>query len=95
MQQIPPPQLPGHGPDIPAGPTVIPILPTRVQQPGRQAPLPDAVAVWQRAVPDSAPPFDDEIAATTRQDASDPGSDMTAQFWERARVRRARQPAGG
>jgi Family of unknown function (DUF6459) len=48
------------------------MLPTRVRQPGRQAPLPDAVAVRQCAVPDSAPPFDDEIAATTRQDASDP-----------------------
>jgi len=74
MQQIPPPQLPWHGPEIPARPAVIPILPTRVQQPGRQAPLPDAVAVRRCAVPDSAPPFDTEIPATTRQDAKHPGT---------------------
>jgi hypothetical protein len=61
MQQIPPPQLPWHGPEIPVGPAVIPILPTRVQQPGRQAPLPDAVAVRQCPVPDTAPPFDAEM----------------------------------
>jgi hypothetical protein len=72
MQQIPPPQLPWHGPEIPARPAVIPILPTRVQQPGRQAPLPDAVAVRRCAVPDSAPPFDTEIPAATRQDAKHP-----------------------
>jgi hypothetical protein len=60
MQQIPPPQLPWHRPDIPAAPTVIPTLPTRVQQPGRRAPLPDAVAVRPCAVPATAPPFDDE-----------------------------------
>jgi Family of unknown function (DUF6459) len=64
MQQIPPPQLPWHSPEIPARPTVIPTLPTRVQQPGRQAPLPDAVAVWQCEVPDSAPPFDAEPMST-------------------------------
>ncbi len=60
MEQIPPPQLPWHRPDLPAAPTVIPRLPTRVQQPGRQAPLPDAVAVWPCVVPATAPPFDDE-----------------------------------
>jgi hypothetical protein len=60
MEQIPPPQLPSRRPDVPAAPTVIPRLPTRVQQPGRQAPLPDAVAVQPCAVPATAPPFDDE-----------------------------------
>jgi hypothetical protein len=36
------------------------MLPTRLRQPGRQAPLPDAVAVRRLAVPDPAPPYDDE-----------------------------------
>ena len=63
MQQNPPPQPPGPAPDVPARPAVIPILPTRVRQPGRQAPLPDAVAVRRLKVPDPAPPFDDEIPA--------------------------------
>ena len=63
MQQTPPPQPPRPAPDVPAGPVVVPILPTRVRQPGRQAPLPDAVAVRRLAVPDPAPPFDDEILA--------------------------------
>ena len=38
------------------------MLPTRLRQPGRQAPLPDVVAVRRLAVPDPAPPYDDEIA---------------------------------
>src|SRR5262245_22129460 len=63
MQQTPPPQPPRPAPEIPAGPAVVPILPTRVRQPGRQAPLPDAVAVRRLRVPDPAPPFDDEIPA--------------------------------
>lgn len=63
MQQNPPTQPPA--PAIPAGPAVVPILPTRVRQPGRQAPLPDAVAVRRLTVPDPAPPFDDEIPALT------------------------------
>lgn len=65
MQQTPPPQPPRPAPEVPAGPAVVPILPTRVRQPGRQAPLPDAVAVRRLAVPDPAPPFDDEILALT------------------------------
>jgi hypothetical protein len=65
MQQNPPPQPPAPAPDVPAGPAVVPILPTRVRQPGRQAPLPDAVAVRRLTVPDPAPPFDDEIVALT------------------------------
>jgi hypothetical protein len=39
------------------------MLPTRVREPGRQAPLPDVVAVRRLAVPDPAPPYDDEAAA--------------------------------
>ena len=65
MQQIPPPQLPWHGPELPARPTDIPMLPTRVQQPGRQAPLPDAVAIRQCPVPVTAPPFDPDVPADT------------------------------
>ncbi|HUA40652.1 MAG TPA: Rv3235 family protein [Streptosporangiaceae bacterium] len=65
MQQTPPPQPPRPAPEVPAGPAVVPILPTRVRQPGRQAPLPDAVAVRRLIVPDPAPPFDDEILALT------------------------------
>jgi hypothetical protein len=65
MQQTPPPQPPRPAPEVPAGPAVVPILPTRVRRPGRQAPLPDAVAVRRLAVPDPAPPFDDEILALT------------------------------
>ena len=60
MQQIPPPQLPGGVPDLPATPTVIPRLPTRIQHPGRYAPLPDAVAIRPCPVPATSPPFDDE-----------------------------------
>jgi len=48
----------------PARPTGVPMLPTRVRQPGRQAPLPDAVAIRRLAVPDGAPPFDDEVSAS-------------------------------
>ncbi len=65
MQKIPPPQLPWHGPELPARPPVIPILPTRVQQPGRRAPLPDAVAVRQCPVPETAPPFDSDLPPAT------------------------------
>jgi len=38
------------------------MLPTRLRQPGREAPLPDVVAVRRLLVPDPAPPYDDEIA---------------------------------
>ena len=45
----------------------MPILPTRVRQPGRQAPLPDPVAIRRLKVPDPAPPFDDELPASVEQ----------------------------
>lgn len=70
MHQIPPPQLPPYGPGLPARPAVIPILPTRVQQPGRQAPLPDAVAVRQCPVPVTAPPFDADVPPATSKDGN-------------------------
>ena len=56
------PTQPGLGAGLPASPAVVPMLPTRLRQPGRQAPLPDAVAVRRLAVPDPAPPYDDEIS---------------------------------
>jgi len=65
MQQTPPPQPPRPAPEVPARPAVVPILPTRLRQPGRQAPLPDAVAVRRLTVPDPAPPFDDEMTTAT------------------------------
>jgi hypothetical protein len=67
MEQNPPPQLPWHTPELPTRPVVIPMLPTRVRRPGRRAPLPDAVAVRQLAVPDAAPPYDDEMTADPQQ----------------------------
>jgi Family of unknown function (DUF6459) len=56
------PAQPGLEPGLPARPAVVPMLPTRLRQPGRQAPLPDVVAVRWLAVPDPAPPYDDEAA---------------------------------
>jgi Family of unknown function (DUF6459) len=73
MQQTPPSQPPRPAPEVPAGPAVVPILPTRIRRPGRQAPLPDAVAVRRLTVPDPAPPFDDEILALTTE-----GNEATA-----------------
>jgi len=83
MQQIPPPQLPSHQTELPATPTVIARLATRVRQPGRRAPLPDAVAIRPYTVPATAPPFDDqendEGNGAVRQTADDPpGGDRAA-----------------
>jgi hypothetical protein len=57
-----PPGLPSHPPDMPDRPVVVPILPTRRRPRGRQAPLPDPVAVRQVEVPDWLPPCDGEPA---------------------------------
>jgi hypothetical protein len=79
MQQIQPPQLPSHSPEPPARPpTFIPMLPTRVQQPGRQAPLPDAVAVRRCRVPEAAPPFDADVPSATSKDGNGAGSNAVA-----------------
>jgi uncharacterized protein DUF6459 len=88
MQQIPYPQLPWHIPDMPARPAVVPMLPTRVRQPGRQAPLPDAVAVRQCSVPDTAPPYDDELQAG--QDLPEPPGEP-APDWAEPGVTRGSQ----
>jgi hypothetical protein len=63
MELNPPPGLPSPPPDPPARPTVIPIRPALVipalrRPAGRQAPLPDPVAVRRVQVPDSLPPYD-------------------------------------
>jgi Family of unknown function (DUF6459) len=42
----------------------VPMLPTRVREPGSEVPLPDVVAVRRLAVPDPAPPYDDEAAVS-------------------------------
>jgi hypothetical protein len=70
MQQIPYPPLPWHIPGLPArpiavpGPPDVPMLAPGVRQPGLPAPPPGAVAVWRSAVPETAPPYDDELAAS-------------------------------
>jgi Family of unknown function (DUF6459) len=70
MQQNLPPELPSHSPHPPAGPVVVPMLPTRWPAPGRRAPLPDPVAMRRTKIPDTAPPYDDEAAA---EEAAAPG----------------------
>ena len=69
------PAQPGLEPGLPARPAVVPMLPTRLREPGREAPLPDVVAVRRLAVPDPAPPYDDEAAVN----ANDPyaGNEVT------------------
>jgi hypothetical protein len=44
-----------------AGPVVLPLVPGS-RRPGGPRPLPDAAAVRLSAVPDSAPPYDDDLA---------------------------------
>lgn len=68
------PIQPGPGPGLPARPAVVPMLPTRLREPGRQAPLPDVVAVRRLAVPDPAPPYDDEAAVN--DDNLDAGNEV-------------------
>ncbi len=67
MQQLPPPQVPWHRSELPAGPAVVPMTPVRLRQPGRHAPQPDEVAVRRLPVPDAAPPYDDERPGTDEQ----------------------------
>jgi hypothetical protein len=95
MEQNLPPELPWPGPGLPASPVVVPMLPTRLRQPGRHAPLPDPVAVRRLAVPDSAPPYDDERAAAVAGPASQDGRDPAAEADSADRARRAGEPAAG
>jgi Family of unknown function (DUF6459) len=75
MEQNSHPQLPWHAPELPVRPAVVPMLPTRLRQPGSPAPLPDSVAVRQLAVPDPAPPYDDELPAGGLAAADPTGQD--------------------
>jgi Family of unknown function (DUF6459) len=45
-----------------AGRTVLPLVPGPGRRPARRRPLPDAAAVRLSAVPDCAPPYDDDLA---------------------------------
>jgi hypothetical protein len=47
-------------------PAVLPLVPSVGRAPARPRPLPDAVAVRMLAIPDSAPPYDDELGAGER-----------------------------
>ena len=85
MQPLPPQQL--TAPELaspqlaaaeiapPARPTGVPMLPTRLRQPGRRAPLPDAVAIRRLTIPDGAPPYDDEVQASRLEPPGTPIKD--------------------
>jgi Family of unknown function (DUF6459) len=60
MQENLPPELPLPTRQAPVRPVTVPMLPTRRRAPGTSAPLPDPVAVRRIAIPDAAPPYDDE-----------------------------------
>jgi len=47
-------------------PAVLPLVPGFGRRPAGPRPLPDAVAVRMLAIPDSAPPYDDELGAGER-----------------------------
>ena len=59
-----PPVPPGEVPDA-ARRQVLPLVPGVERPPARRRPLPDAAGVRLIAIPDSAPPYDDELRATT------------------------------
>jgi hypothetical protein len=48
-------------------PVVLPLVPGFVRPPAQRRPLPDAVAVRMLTIPDSAPPYDDELGTGQRQ----------------------------
>jgi len=60
----PPPVPPGQVPGT-ARRQVLPLVPGVERPPARRRPLPDAAGVRLIAIPDSAPPYDDERPATT------------------------------
>ena len=67
MPQPTPPA--GHRPPSPASllrPPVLPLVPDLGRPPDEGRPLPDATSVRRLAVPDSAPPYDDECQAADR-----------------------------
>jgi len=60
------PGEPGETGTLPGGPVVLPLVPGFIRPPAIRRPLPDAVAVRMLAIPDFAPPYDDELAAGQR-----------------------------
>jgi hypothetical protein len=66
---------------------VLPLLPGLTGQPGERRPLPDAGAVRRLVIPDSAPPYDDEL----RPGPSSPGRAGRSSV-SGARPARAAQP---
>ena len=73
-----PPVSPGEPREVSlrsAGRTVLPLVPGAPPRPARPRPLPDATAVRLNAVPDSAPPYDDDVAPAKARSGSDrPGT---------------------
>jgi Family of unknown function (DUF6459) len=79
---------------------VLPLVPDLGRPPDQDRPLPDATAVRRLAVPDSAPPYDDEFQAAGRSRAvpagnGRPGPDGTRNSDSTRNPGRTRNPAGG
>jgi hypothetical protein len=75
MQENLPPELPLPTRQPRVRPVAVPMLPTRRRPPATGAPLPDPVAVRRIAIPDTAPPFDDEPQETApRPEPGDPAA---------------------
>jgi Family of unknown function (DUF6459) len=70
MQLNPPPGLPSHKPLVPATPVTGPIPPTP-RSSATQCPLPEPGGIRRVPVPDSAPPYDGEEAASPRAGPAD------------------------
>ena len=80
--RTPPPELPDHATELPAGPAVLPFLlpvpglpvpgPSFPVRPGRRRPLPDAIAVYRVPLPDPAPPYDDDQCDGEQRASADP-----------------------
>ena len=60
------PGEPGQPGTLAGALVVLPLVPGFARPPGQRRPLPDAVAVRMLAVPDSAPPYDDEPGTSER-----------------------------
>lgn len=102
----PPPPSSGQGASAAAGRSasrpspaqVLPLVPGLPRRPARQRPLPDAAAVRLLAVPDSAPPYDDELPAAAHPAAgparaSEPGPDRPPEPAPERTARPAKPPA--
>jgi hypothetical protein len=60
---------PAESGTLPGAAVVLPLVPGVIRRPAERRPLPDAAALAVRmfAIPDSAPPYDDELGASGRQ----------------------------